>query len=140
MITRKEPLRDEFEVARDFRKLIAWQKAHRLALDTHRAIDRARALAPTHARNQLQRAIASIPANIAEGCGKRSEHEFARYIDIALGSAKECENHLIFAHEMQWMDDAIFERLDAQLTEVRRILLALGRAVRLRASASRGTT
>lgn len=139
MITRTQRLRDEIELMRDFRKLIAWQKAHRLALDTHRAIDHARAMAPTHARTQLQRAIASIPANIAEGCGKRTETEFARYIDIALGSAKECENHLLFAHEMHWMDDAMFERLDAQLTEVRRILFALGRAVRLRASASRGT-
>jgi len=86
-------------------------------------------------RNQLSRAIASIPANIAEGCGKRSDTEFARYVDIALGSAKETENHLLFARDTGWLDDATFTTLDAQLSQVRRMLFALDRAMRARIEA-----
>ena len=74
--------------------------------------------------------MASIPANIAEGCGKRSDAEFARYIDIALGSAKEAENHLLFVHDMGWIDRTTFAMLDRELTEVRRMLFSLGRVVR----------
>src|SRR3954471_4782490 len=117
---------------RDFRKLIAWQKAHALALDVHRAVMDLRGVMPAHCRNQLERAIASIPANIAEGCGKRSELEFSRYLDIALGSAKECENHLIFAKDMRYVSELTFARLDAQLTEVRRVLYGLNRVIRAR--------
>lgn len=118
---------------RDFRKLIVWQKSHGLSLDAHRALQSSRASGAASARAQLQRAIASIPANIAEGCGKRSESEFARYLDIALGSAKESENHLLFVHDMGWIDRETFAALDSRLTEVRRMLFSLGRVVRNRA-------
>ena len=117
---------------RDFRKLIAWQKAHALALEVHRVVMEQRGVMPAHCRNQLERAIASIPANIAEGCGKRSEIEFSRYLDIALGSAKECENHLLFARDMGYVDLSTFASLDGKLKEVGRILYGLNRAVRSR--------
>ena len=109
-----------------------WQRAHGLAVDTHRVLHSARAPGAASVRNQLQRAIASIPANIAEGCGKRSESEFAPYLDIAMGSAKESENHLYFVHDMGWIDRATFALLDAELTEVRKMLFALARRVRER--------
>ena len=117
---------------RDFRKLIAWQKAHALALDVHRSVMELRGVMPAHCRNQVERAIASIPANIAEGCGKRSEIEFSRYLDIALGSAKECENHLLFARDMHFLDEPTYSSLDTQLREVGRILYGLNRVVRAR--------
>ncbi|CAN5446734.1 four helix bundle protein [soil metagenome] len=117
---------------RDFRKLIAWQKAHALALDVHQSVMGLRGVMPAHCRNQLERAIASIPANIAEGSGKRSEIEFSRYLDIALGSAKECENHLLFARDMQYFDEATYAALETRLAEVGRIVFGLNRAVRAR--------
>jgi four helix bundle protein len=119
---------------RDFRKLIAWQKGHALALAVHGA---ARAFDPGRApglRSQLLRASSSVPANLAEGCGKRSETEFARYIDIALGSARELENHLILARDLESLDSGVANRLLEDADEVRRILYALGKVVRARAS------
>jgi four helix bundle protein len=117
---------------RDFRKLIAWQKAHGLAIRSHQSLGARKGLGTAATRNQLLRSMASIPANIAEGCGKRTDSEFARYLDIALGSAKESENHLIFARDMGWLDDIEFEVLNADLTEVRRILFALANSMRVR--------
>ena len=87
-------------------------------------------------RNQLLRAVGSIPANISEGCGKRSDPEFARYLDIALGSAKETENHLLFARDMGWLDNATFTLFDQRLTEIRRMLFSLCRVMRLRGEGS----
>ncbi len=87
-------------------------------------------------KGQLLRAVASIPANIAEGCGKRTDGEFARYLDIALGSLKEVENHLIFAHGMHWLDATSYAVLDEDIGEVRRVLFAFARSVRQRAESS----
>ena len=113
-----------------------WQRSHRLSVDVHRAIAGVKGTGAASTRNQLQRSIASIPANIAEGCGKRSDAEFARYLDIALGSAKEAENHLLFARDMKWMSHSTFDALDAELTQVRRMLYAFCRSVLSRVSSA----
>lgn len=117
---------------RDFRKLIVWQKGHALAVDVHRALGCRRGHGTAASRNQLLRAVASIPANVAEGCGKRSDSEFARYLDIALGSAKELENHLIFARDLGLIDGTSFCLFDARLAEIRRMLFTLTNVMRKR--------
>ena len=124
--------RRERPFMRDFRKLIVWQKGHDLAVDAHRAVQARAGLGTAASRNQLMRAMASIPANIAEGCGKRSDAEFARYLDIALGSVKEAENHLLMARDMGWLDASAFAWLDSRLTELRRMLFSLSRVMRTR--------
>lgn len=118
---------------RDFRKLIGWQKAHSLAVAVHELAGDMRSRMAPGLRAQLLRAGASVPANVAEGCGKRSEGEFARYVDIALGSARELENHLLLARDLRALDPLEVDRLIRDVDEVRRILFSLGRAVRKRA-------
>ena len=126
-------------IMRDFQKLIIWQRAHRFAIATHRVLSAVREPGSAATRNQLQRASSSIPTNIAEGAGKRSDPEFARYLDIAFGSAKEAENHLLFARDMGWLSSAKYAELDAELGEIRRMLYAFARTVRSRPDAtSRG--
>ena len=79
---------------RDFRELAVWQKAHHLTLAVYSA-------SSSFPRNeiyalvsQLRRAASSIAANIAEGCGRGTDAEFARFRQIAMGSASETEYHL----------------------------------------------
>ena len=50
--------------------------------------------------SQIRRASTSIPANIAEGCGRSGEPELARFLQIAMGSASELEYHLMLAREL----------------------------------------
>lgn len=119
---------------RDFKKLVIWQRSHRLAIESHHVLTGVREPGSAATRNQLQRALTSIPTNISEGAGKRSNREFARYLDIALGSAKEAENHLLFARDMGWMSSERYEELDAELGEIRRMLYAFARTVRNRSS------
>jgi four helix bundle protein len=122
---------------RDFRKLIVWQKAHRLTLEIHSAV---RAFPPrsySGLANQITRAAASIPATLAEGCGKSTDGELARFTDMSLASAKELENHLILARDLDALDSATYEALDGHLDEVRRMLFSFSRAVRARIAKKR---
>lgn len=109
----------------DFRKLRAWQKAHRLTLGVYAvSADLAH---PKHfsLRDQLTRAAISIPANLAEGCGRTGDREFRRFVRLALGSASELEYHLLLAHDLSLLPGSLYERLADATVEVKRMLSGL---------------
>jgi four helix bundle protein len=122
---------------RNFRKLIGWQKAHLLTVAVHQAATKMRSGTAPGLRSQLLRAASSIPANIAEGSGKRSEGEFARYVDIAIGSTRELENHLTLARDLNCIQAELADQLLRDANEVGRILFSLVRAVQTRSRAVR---
>ncbi len=70
----------------------------------------------------MRRAAASIPANIAEGCGREGDAELKRFINIAFGSASELEYHFILAHDLHLMSEDDFNKLILQVSEVKRML------------------
>jgi four helix bundle protein len=109
----------------DFRDLKVWEKGHRLTL----AIYRATAFFPREEMfgltSQIRRCCSSIPANIAEGCGRGTDSDFARFLQIAMGSASELEYHLFLALELDFLDDTTYESLSTAVTEVKRMLTAL---------------
>jgi four helix bundle protein len=72
--------------------------------------------------SQIRRACASIPANIAEGCGRDSQGELSQFLRIAQGSASELEYHLFLARELSFYDLGCYSSLNNQLIEVRRML------------------
>jgi len=72
--------------------------------------------------SQIRRACASIPANIAEGCGRYGDAEFARFLRIAMGSASELDYHLLLARDLGFLDEMVYEQLENELREVRRML------------------
>ncbi|TKB73905.1 MAG: four helix bundle protein [Nitrospira sp.] len=110
---------------RDFRQLKVWEKAHKLTL----AIYHATATFPQDElfglTSQLRRAAVSIPANIAEGCGRSSEPELARFLRIALGSASELEYHIILSTDLCYLNKTVSQPLFKQVTEVKRMLTSL---------------
>lgn len=109
----------------DFKKLHVWQKAQALTLCVDRASKRIRNSQYLSLRNQMFRAAASIPANIAEGRRRKSEKDFARFLGIAVGSASELENHLILAHDTGAIPKDEFVSLVDQTITVRKMLYAL---------------
>ena len=117
----------------DFKRLRVWHKAHECFLSFHAAFAPERGRSVSGLRAQAIRAAASIPTNIAEGCGKSSTREFVRFLELASGSVRELENHLIVARDLEVVSQPQFTALDDQITEVRRMLIGLLRALRRQA-------
>ncbi len=115
----------------DFRGLKVWEKSHALALHVYRATQRVRRADFPGLVPQLRRAAASIPANIAEGCGHAGRREFARFLQIAIASAFELEYHLILAAELGVIQRSTYLELEAQVKEIKRMLTGLIARVRL---------
>jgi four helix bundle protein len=117
----------------EYRKLMVWEKAHALAVEINGIAMRIRGGTHAPLRNQMVRAALSIPANIVEGRAQNGEKDFARFIGYAMGSAAELEYHLVIAHDIHVVNEIDFNRTSAQLTEIRRMLYALSKRLRLSA-------
>ena len=109
---------------RDFRRLTVWQKAHSLALETYKVTRNFPKEELYGLTSQLRRAVISIPSNIAEGCGRRSDAELARFLDIASGSACETEYQLLLARNLNYLSPTIHAELEQLVCEVKRMLTA----------------
>lgn len=107
---------------KDFRKQKVWQKSHQLTLDIYKATSNFPREELYGLNNQIRRACASIPANIAEGCGRDSEADFSRFLQIAMGSATELEYHLLLSHDLGILNDFDYENLSGETIEVKQML------------------
>lgn len=99
-----------------------WEKAHLLTLGVYRATRNFPKEELYGLTSQIRRASASIPANIAEGCGRNTTPEFARFLQIAMGSASELEYHLLLAHGLAYLNPDDYRNLNTMTTEVKRML------------------
>ncbi len=107
---------------RDFRELTVWQRSHRLVLDVYEATGRFPREETYRLTSQLRRSCASIPANIAEGCGRSGDAELGRFMLIAMGSASELEYHLLLARDLGFLSSQDYEQLSQRTQEVKRML------------------
>jgi len=107
---------------RDFRKLKVWEKAHHFTLQIYRITKNFPSDERFGLTVQLRRAAASVPTNIAEGCGRDSERELARFMSIAAGSASEVEYQLLLACDLNYIQDETHRELNQEVNEIKRIL------------------
>lgn len=107
---------------RDFRELTVWEKAHQLTLDLYPITAGFPRVELYGIGSQMRRAAASIGANIAEGAMKSSKLEFARYLEIALGSAGELEYHLLLSKDLGFLNAPQYVALNERIQEVKRML------------------
>jgi four helix bundle protein len=114
----------------DFKKLEVWQVAHRMACEVYRATSSFPKTEAYGLTAQLRRSAASIPANIAEGCGRNGDNEFGRYLKISLGSATELEYHLLLSRDVGLMASTAYESLSSQVLRTQSMLAALHRVLR----------
>jgi four helix bundle protein len=115
---------------RDFHGLLVWKKAHDLTVELYqvmRAFPRETLFGLT---SQIRRSAPSVPANIAEGCGRSSSADFGRHLQIAFGSPCECEYHLLLSRDVNLLNNEIHATLEEKVTEVKRMLSALMTKVR----------
>jgi four helix bundle protein len=113
-----------------FEEILAWQKARDLTLAIYRLSASGSFARDFGLRDQIRRASVSIMANIAEGHGRRTNVEFANFLNIARGSVAEVQSHLHIARGLEYIDVSQFDELYASLTEISRMTLSLARYLR----------
>jgi four helix bundle protein len=115
---------------RNYKDLMVWEKAHKLNLAIYKETNAFPKEERFGLMSQVRRASSSIPANLAEGCGRRSDGEMGRFVQIAMGSGAELSYHLLLCRDLGILGAAEFLRLSADLEEVMRMLSALSGRVR----------
>jgi len=106
----------------DFRNLDVWQRARHLNKTIYQMTTDFPESEAFGLRSQMRRASVSICSNIAEGCGRRGDREFRRFLDIAMGSACELECETILSFDLVFITEALQERILAVLIEIKRML------------------
>ncbi|MFZ1612471.1 MAG: four helix bundle protein [Chitinophagales bacterium] len=100
---------------RNFREYEIWKNAIELADIIYSITDKFPSDQKFGLTNQLQRSVVSFSANIAEGASRISEKDFARFLEIALGSAYETESHLVIAQRRKFISDEAFNAISQVL-------------------------
>jgi four helix bundle protein len=114
----------------NYKELKVWEKSHLFTLEVYVATKLFPRDELYSLTNQFRRCAVSIPANIAEGCGKNSKQELAHYLNISLGSANESEYYLILSKDLQYLQPDAFEILFNLINEVKSMLISLINKVR----------
>jgi four helix bundle protein len=116
----------------DFRNLDVWKKAHGLTLSL--SVYRITKDFPDDERfgltSQLRRSAASVGANLAEGCGRGSDADFSRHVQIAMGSASEVEYQLLLARDLDYLNADVHLELQEEVSRVKRMLASLLKTLR----------
>ena len=114
----------------DFKNLKVWTKAYALTLTIYKLTQAFPKDEIYGLTSQTRRASASIGANIAEGCGRRSDPKMKRFVQIARGSASEFEYRLLLAKDLGFLGADEFGSLEQKVLEVQRMLASLSQRLR----------
>jgi four helix bundle protein len=121
----------------DFHNLEVWKKAHELTLSIYQCTKRF----PDDERfglvSQIRRSSASIGANLAEGCGRGTDADFSRHVQIAMGSACEVEYQLLLARDLKYLDNDGYVLLNNEICRVKRMLTSLLKSLKPNTTLSR---
>jgi four helix bundle protein len=113
-----------------FEDMVAWQRAREVTRKVYALTNSGRFAKDFGLRDQLRRASVSIMANIAEGFGRRSDKEFANFLNIAHGSASESQSHLYIALDLGYLEQSEFETLYGMFEECSKMVVTLSHHLR----------
>lgn len=114
----------------NYKELKVWERAHYFTLKVYEVTKCFPKEETFGLISQLRRSASSVPANIAEGCGKNTSSEFAHFLNIALGSANEAEYFLILSKDLNYIQESDFTYLADKVNEIKAMLISLINKVR----------
>lgn len=114
---------------RGYQQLLAWQRAHELALAVFRSTS-SLSRSNSWLRNQVARSAVSVAANIAEGYSRGSLKEYVQFLNIARGSLAETEYYILFLRDAEILPPESLDGLQSMAAEAARLLLGLIRSLR----------
>jgi len=115
----------------NYKELKVWAKVHEFTLKVYEVTKQFPQEEIYGMTSQLRRAASSIPANIAEGCGKFTSQDFARYLNIALGSANESEYFILLSKDLKFISLDDYTIINQIINEIKAMLISLISKVRL---------
>lgn len=115
---------------KNYKKLIVWQKAHENVVDIYKVSKFFPREEQYGLTSQIRRAAMSVPTNIAEGCGKFTENDFAKYLQDAQGSIQEVEYLTLLACDLEYLKKEAYEKLEKQIGEIKAMLISLIKKIR----------
>ena len=110
-----------------FRELKVWQRSHQLTLRIYEITMTFPDYEKFGLANQMRRSAASIPTNLAEGCGRATSADMARLVNVAMGSACEVQYQALLANELGYIDAPAARELDGEIQEIKQMLSGLHR-------------
>ncbi|MEM4263601.1 MAG: four helix bundle protein [Candidatus Woesearchaeota archaeon] len=114
----------------DYKKLNVWEESHKLNLEINKALKKFPATERFALAPQLWRASFSITANIVEGSGKYSQKDFAKFLQISLGSARELEYYLLLAKDLKYITEINYVQLNDKIDKICAMLANLIKTIR----------
>jgi four helix bundle protein len=110
--------------------LKVWNKGHKLTLKIYEATRGLPQEEMYGLKSQMRRASVSIPTNIAEGSGRNSDAELARFLEIAMGSASELEYLILLSKDLNFFTGKLYTALTSEITEIKQMLATFIKKVR----------
>ncbi|MBP5768462.1 MAG: four helix bundle protein [Fibrobacter sp.] len=108
---------------RNFKSLEIWKKSHQFTLDVYKLTKDCFPKDELYGlTSQIRRSSASIPTNIAEGCGRKSNTELSRFLQISLGSATEAEYQLLLAKDLGYINEELYIANEKNIQEIKKML------------------
>lgn len=120
----------KFNTMRNFRNYDVWSDGVDFSIDVYKMTEGFPKKETYALSDQMQRAAVSIPSNVAEGCSRRSENEFAHYLEISLGSAYEVETQMEIAVRLGYVSKPLFEKSIETVQSIEKRLTSLINNVR----------
>jgi four helix bundle protein len=115
---------------KNYKDLLVWKKAHELVLYVYKQTSTFPNDEKYNLTTQIRRAATSVPTNIAEGCGRFTQRDFAQYLQVAFGSSHEVEYLVFLSYELGYLTDEHYKNLHVQVNEVKAMLISLLNKVR----------
>src|SRR5882762_2945368 len=119
-------------MVKSFRDLEVWKKAHRVVLEVYRLTNPFPRSEQFGVVSQLRRAAYSIPANVAEGFGRRSTKELLHFLALSNGSLEELRYFLLLSRDLRYLSPVDHDKLQSDLKSVAEMLEALAKSLRRR--------
>lgn len=115
---------------KDFKNLKVWQKGIKLVVDIYKTSKKFPQEELYGLTSQMRRSAISVPSNIPEGCGRNSDKDFNRFLEISLGSSFELETQIIIAHELEFLTKEEFFDLSGKIQEEQKMITGLQKSLK----------
>ena len=109
----------------NFKSLHCWQRSRVFCSNIYKVTSSFPAEERYGLTSQIRRATVSVSSNIAEGTSRSSSRDFARFLEIAIGSAVEVETQLILSHDLSFIDDHNYSELSKEVNVIIKQIRAL---------------